>query len=285
MQCNNCPRYCKSGQYFCGRPEDIKINKYQVHKWEEPCISGSRGSGTIFFSHCNLACVFCQNYKISQNPNGEIISKQALSDICWKLLDMGVHNINFVTPTPYTHLIRPVIKELKEKSFPLPFVWNCGGYESIEAIKSLDGLVDIYLPDFKYAQEELALKYSSAKGYVENILKVIKEMKKQVSNVFDDEGLMRSGLVIRHLVLPSSLDNSKAVLELIKKTLGTDTIVSLMAQFFPAFKASEYSELKKTLDSKDYDEICDYFLELGFEDGYSQGLDSASESYVPEFYP
>jgi putative pyruvate formate lyase activating enzyme len=200
-------------------------------------------------------------------------------------MDMGVHNINFVTPTPYTHLIKAVMEDLKIKGFPLPFVWNCGGYESLEAIRSLDGLVDIYLPDLKYAKDDLAQKYSSAPGYVENAINSIKEMKRQVNRVFTDEGIMSSGLIIRHLVLPGNIDNSKAVLDLIKGAIGTDLSVSLMSQFFPSFKAGTYPELNKTLSSEDYDEVCEYFLALGFEDGYSQALDSANESYVPEFYP
>jgi putative pyruvate formate lyase activating enzyme len=177
------------------------------------------------------------------------------------------------------------MEDLKSKSFPLPFVWNCGGYESLEAIRSLEGLVDVYLPDFKYAKDELAKKYSSAPGYVDNALRVIKEMKRQVSRVFTSEGIMSSGLIIRHLVLPGHIDNSKAVLDLIKEAIGTDLCVSLMSQFFPSFKAENYPELDKTLSPEDYDEVSEYFIGLGFEDGYLQGVDSANDSYVPEFYP
>ena len=282
MQCYNCPRACE-GSSFCGKTDTIKVNIHQLHHWEEPPISGTRGSGTIFFSNCNLKCIFCQNYKISHLGSGHDITSSELMDICWKLKDMGAHNINFVTPTPYADKIIALMKELRKNGFGLPFVWNCGGYESLDLIKSMDGLVDIYLPDFKYSDDVIAVKYSSAPGYYENAMKIIREMNKQVSNLFDREGIMRKGLIIRHLVLPGHVENSKNVLNSIKEIIGTGAIVSLMSQYCPVYKAIGHQKLGHKLEADEYDEVCDYFLELGFEDGYVQDFESATEEYIPIF--
>jgi len=280
-KCNNCPRRC-TGKYFCSKSDQLKINLYQLHHGEEPPISGTKGSGTIFFSNCNLKCVFCQNYKISHLGSGHNITDAGLIKICRELEGLGAHNINFVTPTPYVDKIIPLLKTLKKDDFPLPIVWNCGGYESLDVIKKLKGLVDIYLPDLKYSDNDLAVRYSSAPGYFENAIEVIKEMRHQVKDVFD-KGVMKSGLIIRHLVLPSNIENTKGVLKAIRASIGKDVFVSLMSQYYPVHNACNYPEIDHKLKPSEYDEVCDYFAELGFEDGFVQELDSASSEYTPDF--
>ena len=215
--CNNCIRCC-SKIPFCSKSDTMKINVYQLHYGEEPLISGSKGSGTVFFSNCNMKCVFCQNYTISQQGNGRDVGSDELYNICKELELLGAHNINFVTPTPYADRIIPIMKNLKNEGFKLPFVWNCGGYESLEGIKKLKGLVDVYLPDFKYSDDMLAVKYSSAPGYFENVKLILKEMRNQVEDVIDEKNnLMLKGLIIRHLVLPGAIKNSVGVLKAIKE--------------------------------------------------------------------
>lgn len=285
LSCSNCLRHCPLDRSYCSRSDSLRINVYQLHFGEEPLISGAKGSGTIFFSHCNMRCVFCQNYTISQEGSGRDISQQELYDICKELESMGAHNINFVTPTPHTDKILPVIRRLKDEGFKLPVVWNCGGYESVESIKSLKGLVDIYLPDFKYSDDGLSVKYSSAPGYFENAKKLIREMRSQVKDLVDEEkGLMSRGLVIRHLVLPGAVQNSIGVLKAIKEVLGTDVYISLMSQYYPMHKAMEYPELSRSLTGAEYEEVCRYFEEEGFHNGFLQELSSASDEYIPDFF-
>lgn len=282
--CINCLRKCKDDNTFCSKPiKDLKINLYQLHNWEEPPISGSSGSGTIFFSHCNLSCVFCQNYKISQQAFGRQLTIEELYDACIELKDAGAHNINFVTPTPQQENIRKVLIMLKKNGFELPIVWNCGGYETLEAIKDLNGLVDIYLPDFKYSDNDLAVKYSSAPNYYPNIESVLKEMRSQVADTFDGNGLMKTGLIIRHLVLPSAIQNSFGVFDSIKKLLGKDVHISLMSQYCPVYKASEFKEINRVLSPEEYNAVLEYVQELGFENGFIQDMDSASTDYTPVF--
>ena len=254
-----------------------------MHNWEEPPISGKKGSGTIFFSHCNLACVFCQNYKISQLGQGRDIDQKDLYDICQELIGLGAHNINFVTPTPYQELIEPVLKRLKKEACPVPIVWNCGGYETVEAIKRLEGLVDVYLPDLKYADNELAIKYSSAPGYFPNVLDVLKEMRRQVSDIIGSDGLMKKGMIIRHLVLPGAIENSIAVLDAINKTFGKKVLISIMSQYYPVHRAFEFDDIAKKLCSAEYDKVLEHLDKIGFEDGFVQDLESASSEYTPDF--
>lgn len=282
MQCYNCPRLC-SKDPFCLKTESIKVNIYQLHHWEEPPISGTNGSGTIFFSNCNLRCVFCQNYKISHLGRGMDIDPGRLLDICYELKDKGAHNINFVTPTPYADSLIQVMMTLRKQGFDLPFVWNCGGYESLDSIKKLKGLVDIYLPDFKYSDNKIAIEYSQAPGYYENVINVLSEMRKQTVDTFYDNGLMKRGLIIRHLVLPGHKENSIGVLKSIKQIIGTDVLVSLMSQYCPIYKAVDHSILSRKLNHSEYDEVCDFFISLGFKDGFMQDFDSATEEYIPGF--
>lgn len=196
---------------------------------------------------------------------------------------MDAHNINFVTPTPYQEKIEPVLQKLKKEGFDLPIVWNCGGYETVEGIKRLEGLVDIYLPDFKYSDNELAIRYSSAPKYFPNVVDVIKEMRMQTSDLFDDKGIMKHGLIIRHLILPGAVKNSIGVLDVINKSVGNKVFLSLMSQYYPVHKASEFEEIDKKLDPAEYESVLKYLEKLGFENGFVQSLDSASAEYTPDF--
>ncbi|MEI6093568.1 MAG: radical SAM protein, partial [bacterium] len=278
----NCPRFCNK-EPFCLKTDSIKVNIYQLHNWEEPPISGTNGSGTIFFSNCNLRCLFCQNYKISHLGSGMDFDSGKIMDICYELKEKGAHNINFVTPTPYTDKLISIMQTLRKQGFDLPFVWNCGGYESLNSIKAMDGLVDIYLPDFKYSDNKIAIEYSQAPNYYENAINVISEMRRQKKDSFNNNGLMKSGLIIRHLVLPGHVENSKGVLRAIKQINGTGTLVSLMSQYCPIYKALDHKVLSRKLSHSDYDEVCDFFIELDFNDGYVQDFDSATEEYIPDF--
>ena len=282
--CDNCARRCAQKPY-CSKNDALRINIHQLHHGEEPIISGTKGSGTIFFAHCNMTCVFCQNYAISQQGSGKDITQDDLYNICKELELLGAYNINFVTPTPYTDKIIPVIEKLKKEGFKLPFVWNCGGYESVESIKRLKGLVDIYLPDFKYSDNGLAIEYSSAPGYFENAKAVIKEMRSQVEDIIDEEtGVMIKGLLIRHLVLPGAVKNSIGVLKAIKECIGTDVYISLMSQYYPVHNAERYKELSRKISIDEYNEVCSTFSELGFYKGFLQELSSASDDYIPDFF-
>ncbi len=230
-----------------------------------------------------MACVFCQNYKISQLRQGKDITADELFNICTELKSMGAHNINFVTPTPYQEKIEPVLRSLKKEDFGLPIVWNCGGYETVEGIKRLDGLVDIYLPDFKYSDNELAVRYSSAPGYFPNVVEVIKEMRRQVNDIIDDKGVMKQGLIIRHLIIPGAVKNSMGVLDAINKAVGNKVFLSLMSQYYPVHKAFEFAGIDRKLEPEEYETVLEHLEKLGFENGFVQGLDSATPDYTPNF--
>ncbi len=286
MNCNLCPHNCNADRItkfgVCQAPLDFKIAHIQLHNWEEPCISGSNGSGTIFFTHCNLKCVFCQNYEISQLGQGKILSKNDFLGLCQKLKEQGAHNLNFVTPTAYSDLLIKLLPEIKEKT-GLPIVWNSNSYEKVETLKQLNGLVDVYLPDLKYAGNDLAVKYSQAPNYFPVALATIKEMVSQVSDIeIDEQGLITKGVIIRHMNLPGHIEDSRKVLKAIKDNFGTRVWVSLMAQYYPAYKAKDYPEINKTLSQQEYKEIKEYYNELGF-DGYVQDLSSATEEYTPKW--
>lgn len=287
--CNICPRKCKidreAGQIgFCKASNNIVISHVQKHMWEEPCISGTKGSGTIFFAGCNLRCKFCQNYKISQSIEGQEYSVQELADLFLKLQSEDVHNINLVSPTIYVDKIKEAIIIAKKSGLIIPIVYNSGGYETIDMIKSLDGLIDVYLPDFKYFSNALAKKYSLANDYVENAKEVISDMKRQVGNPeFDENGIIKKGLIIRHLILPNNVLNSKMVLNYISKTLGNDTWVSLMSQYFPSHKALLDNKLNRKITRHELDEVYDYMQELGLVNGYVQDIEENEEKYVPDF--
>lgn len=287
MKCTICPHNCSVDRInnlgVCKAPANFKIAHVQLHQWEEPCISGTNGSGTIFFSHCNLRCVFCQNYNISQQGQGKIVSENEFIDLCIKLKTQGAYNINLVTPTCYSHLLIKVLPEVKSKT-NLPLIWNSNAYEKTETLKQLNGLIDVYLPDFKYFNDEVAINYSRAKNYYKTALNAIKEMLNQVGEVkLDSNGLIQKGAIIRHLVLPSHIDDSKIILKIIKDNFGDRVWVSLMSQYYPTYLVKNFPEINRLLAKDEYNEIKNFYKELNFSGGYFQELDSANKSYTPKF--
>ncbi len=284
--CTLCPRKCKAvrksenGNGYCRMGTMPRIARIAPHYWEEPCISGTKGSGTIFFSGCVLSCVFCQNSKISRNGYGRTVTVDGLSEYFRQLEDQGVHNINLVSPTPYVDSIISAFEKYRPK---IPVVYNTGGYERAETIKRLKGIVDIYLPDLKYLRSDLSLKYSGASDYFEYASSAIKEMVVQTGDpVFDENGILQKGTVIRHLILPQNTKNSIEVLDYIDKTYGNSVLVSLMGQYVPLGNAALYPEINRKITKREYEKVLN-FLESTDLDGFAQDLGSASESYVPEF--
>ena len=288
-KCNICPHRCginrnKKQIGRCKSTDNIKIALYSTHDFEEPCISGEKGSGTVFFSNCNMNCVYCQNYEISQEGKGKEITTLNLADIFLKQQAKGVNNINLVTPTSYVYQIIEAIKIAKNKGLTIPIIYNTNSYENIETIKLLNGYIDVFLPDLKYAENELGKKYSKVENYFETATEAIKEMIKQVgAPKFDDEGIIQKGVIIRHLVLPNHIENSKKVLRWIKDNLPNDIYVSIMAQYFPTYKAKDIQELNRKLTREEWQEIEDYVDELEFENGFIQELGEHEEEYVPNW--
>lgn len=259
-----------------------KIARVGLHHFEEPCLSGTRGSGTIFFSGCNLRCLFCQNFEISHGGKGLEISEKQLIDCMLYLKDIGAHNINLVTPSNYTLALAKTLETAKNK-VNLPIVWNSSGYETVANLKKLDGLVDVYLPDFKYSDDDLAWEYSHAKGYDDVAIKAIAEMRRQQPvDVFDGDDMMKKGVIVRHLVLPNAIENTRGVLKDIA-SIDKDMIVSLMGQYFPTPAVETHPVLFRRITQEEYDEATDAFFDAGLTNGFSQELDSATEEYVPDF--
>ena len=259
-----------------------KIARVGLHHFEEPCLSGTRGSGTIFFSGCNLRCLFCQNFEISHGGKGLEISEKQLIDCMLYLKDIGAHNINLVTPSNYTLALAKTLETAKNK-VNLPIVWNSSGYETVANLKKLDGLVDVYLPDFKYSDDDLAWEYSHAKGYEDVAIKAIAEMRRQQPvDVFDENDMMKKGVIVRHLVLPNAIENTRGVLKDIA-SIDKDMIVSLMGQYFPTPAVETHPVLFRRITQEEYDEATDAFFDAGLTNGFSQELDSATEEYVPDF--
>ena len=288
-QCNICPHKCgvnrlegKKGR--CKADDKIKIALVSLHNFEEPCISGENGSGTVFFSNCNLNCVFCQNYEISQLGNGKEVTIEKLADIFLEQQNNKAENINLVTPTMYIYQIIEAIKIARNKGLHIPIVYNSNGYENIEALKKLKGYIDIYLPDLKYSNNEIAYKYSNIKNYFENATQAIEEMYNQVGGpILDNNGMMKKGLMIRHLVLPNNMQNSKDVLKWICNNMDKKVYVSVMAQYFPTHKAKEFPEISRKLTQDEYNEIEEYLYTLDLDNGYIQELGTHEEEYVPNF--
>lgn len=285
--CNICPRKCnaerplaENGEGFCGLGEAPKIARAALHFWEEPPISGENGSGTVFFSGCNLGCIFCQNKKISRGRFGKTVTPERLKEIYNGLIEKGAHNINLVTPT---HFANAVLESLEPK-LSVPVVYNCGGYESVETLKKFEGKIQIYLPDMKYADNALAKKYSAAPDYFETAKKAIAEMYRQTGKYeIGDDGIMKKGVIIRHLILPGQLENTKRVIDWVKNTFAPgEVLFSLMSQFTPV-EGCNKDELYRRLTKDEYDEIADYLFESGIEDGFMQELSSAKEEYIPPF--
>ena len=287
-KCEICPHKCKIDRTKqigrCKATDKIKIALYSIHNFEEPCISGTKGSGTIFFSNCNMNCIYCQNYEISQLGKGKEITIHELADIMIKQQEKGVENINLVTPTSYTLQIIEAIKIAKKKGLKIPIVYNTNGYENVETLRLLEGYIDIYLPDLKYYDNEISKKYSKVDNYFEIATKAIKEMYRQVGQpILDKNGIMTKGLMIRHLVLPNNIENSKKILKWIKENLDNNIYVSIMAQYFPTYKAKETDDLNRKLTKKEYEEIENYLYDLNLENGYIQELGEHEEEYVPKW--
>ena len=286
--CKICPHKCGINRTMnvgrCKATDKIKIALYSVHDFEEPCISGKSGSGTIFFSNCNLNCVFCQNYEISQEGKGRFITIEELANIMIIQQEKGVENINLVTPTSYTLQIIEAIKIAKQQGLKIPIVYNTNGYENVETLKLLEGYIDIYLPDLKYYYDDIAKKYSKIDNYFEYATSAIKEMYRQVGQpVLNEEGIMQKGLMIRHLVLPNNIENSKKVLKWINENIDENVFISVMAQYFPTYKAKEIQEISRKLTQKEFSEIENYLYEIGLENGYIQELGEHEEEYVPKW--
>ena len=287
--CMLCPHKCginriegKKGRCKCD--DKLKIALASLHMFEEPCISGENGSGTVFFSNCNLNCIYCQNYEISSLGKGKEITIQHLAKIFLKQQEKGAHNINLVTPTMYVYQIIEALKIAKANGLNIPIVYNSNGYENIDTIKLLKGYVDVYLPDLKYYSNQLAKKYSNVDNYFETATKAIKEMYNQVGIAkFDENGLIKKGVIIRHLVLPNHIQNTKNILKWIKNNLSDDIYVSVMAQYFPTHKAKEDNLINRKLNKKEYKEVLNYLYSLDLENGYIQELGEHEEEYVPNF--
>ena len=285
--CTLCPRNCKVDRNlsvgFCRETADLRVARAALHFWEEPCISGKNGSGTVFFVGCNLRCCYCQNSQISTGNAGKVISVDRLCEIFLELQQKGAENINLVTPTHFVLHIIKAIKLAKGRGLQVPIVYNCGGYESVETLKLLDGYIDVYLPDFKYYDERFAIKYSSAPNYKEIAEKTIEEMVRQVgSPQFDERGMMKKGVIVRHLCLPTLADDSKRVLKFLHRTFGNDVYISIMSQYTPT-DFCPCKELQSPLDREDYEEILEYCADIGIEQGFTQDEGCAEESFIPPF--
>lgn len=286
-KCMLCPRKCGTDRSkdigYCGQSDRLNAAKAYLHMWEEPCISGKNGSGTVFFSGCNMRCVYCQNRDIAASYSGFEITDQKLADIFLKLQDKGAHNINLVTPTHYTPHIISALYAARGK-LNIPVVYNCGGYESAETLKMLNGYIDIYLPDFKYMDNTIAQKYSFAPDYVENAKTALAEMTRQTGGcVFNADGIMIKGVIVRHLVLPSYTDNSKSVIEYLYKTYGHSIYMSIMNQYTPMEYVKNYPEINRKITDKEYENILDFAVNIGVENAFIQENGTVSESFIPVF--
>ena len=284
--CTLCPRRCKAdraaGQCgFCGAGNTLKVARAALHFWEEPCISGTKGSGTVFFSGCNLHCVFCQNYDISHNGFGKEITIARLKEIYHELIAKGAHNINLVTPT---HFTEAVLKSLDEP-LPVPVVYNTSGFETQDTLRRLKGKVQIYLPDLKYSDDIAAIKYSNAPNYFRTATEAIKEMYRQVGDYhIGDDGIMTKGVIIRHLVLPGCIDNSLGVLDWIAESFPKkDVLVSLMSQYVPMGRAKNMPPLDRRITQEEYDAVLSYLYLLELDNGYTQDFSAATAEYIPDF--
>ncbi len=287
-KCTICPHNCGINRLNnqigrCKSKNIVKIALYSTHNFEEPCISGKKGSGTVFFSNCNMNCVFCQNYEISQQGKGREISIDELASIFIKQQEKDVENINLVTPTSYVPQIIEAIKIARNDGLKLPIVYNTNGYEKVETLKMMEGYIDIYLPDFKYSDNELAKRLSKVDNYFEIVTEALKEMYRQTGkSIFNDDGIMQKGMIIRHLVLPNHILNSRRVLKWINENMH-DVYVSVMAQYFPTYKAKDIDDINRKLTKEEYEQIENYLYRLDLENGYIQELGEHEEEYVPKW--
>ena len=269
---------------FCKAPNDIYIARASLHQWEEPCISGENGSGTVFFSFCPLKCVFCQNYSLSHENKGTKISTVELANIFLKLQSQKAHNINLVTPTHYSLQVLDALKIAKANGLTIPIVYNTSGYENVETLKMLDGYIDVYLPDFKYFSNELSKKYSGVSNYFEVATDALKEMFRQVGEFsIDENGIIKRGMIVRHLILPGYTEDSKAVTQHIYDLFRDKIYISIMNQYTPLPHVSNYPEINRKVTDEEYDDVIDFALSLGIENAFIQEGDTAKESFIPDF--
>ena len=288
MKCSLCPRMCNVDREittgYCGVKKTLRVARAALHFWEEPCISGEEGSGVVFFTGCNLRCVFCQNFQIARAEQGKEITVERLSEIFLELQEQKANNINLVTATHYVPQVVEALKMAKEKGLHIPVVYNCGGYETVETLKLLEGLVDIYLPDFKYVDHDRAKRYSRAEDYPEAAKKALAEMVRQQPEAeFDERGIMKKGVIVRHLMLPGGIKDSKAVVKYLYETYGNQIFISLMNQYTPLPHVADYPEIDRKLKKFEYDRLVDYAISLGVENGFIQEGETAEESFIPAF--
>ena len=287
-QCSLCPRMCMADREnttgYCGVKNTLRVARAALHFWEEPCISGEEGSGAVFFAGCNLRCVFCQNFQIARARQGKEITVERLADIFLELQSQNANNINLVTATHYVPQVVTSLKMAKAQGLCIPVIYNCGGYECVETLKMLEGLVDIYLPDFKYMDGVRASRYSHAENYPEVAKLALAEMVRQQPRAeFDERGIMKKGVIVRHLMLPGGIRDSKAVVNYLYETYGDQIYLSMMNQYTPLPHVSEYPEINRKLKKFEYDRLVDYAISLGVENGFIQEGETAEESFIPAF--
>lgn len=284
--CTLCPRNCKTNRHiatgYCMANDKIKIARASLHYWEEPCISGKKGSGTIFFSNCNLKCIFCQNYEISTENIGQEITIEKFSDICIDLQNKKALNINLVTPTHFVPLIIEGIKLARKKGLKIPIVYNTNGYENIETIKMLNGYIDIYLPDLKYYSDFYAIKYSNCKNYFKFASQAIEEMYNQVGKPIFEKGIMKKGVIVRHLILPNLTKDSKRIIKYLYEKYDNNIFISIMNQYTNIRKL-EYDNLNRTITKKEYNDVINYACDIGIKNAYIQKGKTQKESFIPDF--
>lgn len=300
MNCNICPRACKVDRNkekgFCGMTNDIYAARAALHMWEEPCISGEHGSGAVFFSGCTLRCIFCQNYEIARSQTGKKITVDRLSDIFLELQDKCANNINLVTATHFVPQVVEALVKAKNKGLVIPVVYNSSAYENVSSLKLLDGLVDVYLPDMKYMDGRLSAEYSNAPDYADVAKAAIQEMVRQTGKpeFFGEEdtfvktgrieaGIMKKGVIVRHLVLPGTAKDSKAVIKYLLDTYGDDIYISIMSQYTPLERLKKHPLLSRKVTGKEYNSVVDYAIDCGINNGFIQEGDVAEESFIPEF--
>lgn len=288
MLCNLCPRNCNinrdTASGYCRVSNKIKISRAALHFWEEPCISAENGSGTVFFSGCNMGCVYCQNQDISHGAFGKEITTERLAEIFLELQAQKAHNVNLVTPTHYAPQIVDAVKLARANGLTIPVVYNTSSYEKAESIESLKGTVDVYLPDFKYISSDIAQKYSFCADYPETAKKAVDTMIKQTGPcVFDEDGIIKKGVIVRVLVLPGYTEEAKKIVEYLYTTYGDNIYISIMSQYTPCTDLGKYPEINRKLTQQEYDDVVDFAVELGLENGFLQEGEAASESFIPPF--
>lgn len=289
-KCIICPRRCGADRQnmekgVCGvTGGGIYVARSSLHMWEEPCISGKRGSGTIFFSGCSLRCVYCQNYEISRGMTGKEVTVDELADICIRLQHEGAHNINLVTPTHYAYAIREAVLRAKKKGLVIPVVYNSSGYENAEVIRQIADVIDIYLVDFKYMHGDTAMRYSKAKDYPDAAKKALAVMADAAGEaVFDEDGMMQRGVIVRYLLLPGHVREGKEIIKYLYDTYGNAVFMSLMNQYTPVADLSDYPEINRRVTEREYERLVDYAISIGVENAFIQEGGTASESFIPDF--